>query len=64
MSSIINIIMRGNSSSNRLDRLSDVVEVSPPNGSALVYNSATDKYNVERLIINADDITDVDGGTF
>ena len=61
---IINIIMRGNSSSNRLDRLSDVVEVSPPNGSALVYNSTTDKYNVERLIITAEDITEVDGGTF
>jgi len=41
----------------RLDSLQDVVEGPNPSlGSTLVYNSATDKYEVQRL-----EFTDVDG---
>jgi hypothetical protein len=58
------VTLRGNAAANRLDMLNDVVESSPPNGSTLVYNSTTDKYVVQRLTINSDDIPDVDGGTF
>ena len=58
------VTLRSDPSSNRLDMLNDVVESSPENGSTLIYDAATDKYNVQRLVVNADDITDVDGGTF
>ena len=41
----------------RLDSLADVVEPAGPSaGSTLIYNPATDKYEVQRL-----DFTDVDG---
>lgn len=41
----------------RLDNLADVVEGDlPAAGSTLIYNPATDKYEVQRL-----DFTDVDG---
>lgn len=58
------VTLRGNSSATRLDMLSDVVENNPPNGSTLVYNSATDKYVVQQISIDSDNITEVDGGTF
>jgi hypothetical protein len=37
----------------RLDQLEDVVEVSPPNGSTLVYDSNTDFYIVKPINIDA-----------
>lgn len=40
----------------RLDRLQDVVEDNPSNGSTLVYDLATDTYIVKQL--------DLDGGLF
>lgn len=44
-------------STGRLDTLQDVVEPpSPSEGSTLVYNPATDKYEVQKL-----NFTDVDG---
>jgi hypothetical protein len=44
-------------SANRLDTLQDVVEEgTPPEGSTLVYNPTTDKYEVQKL-----NFTDVDG---
>ena len=44
-------------SASRLDSLQDVVEGNNPQvGSTLVYNSDTDKYEVQRL-----EFTDVDG---
>ena len=44
-------------SANRLDTLQDVVEEgTPPEGSTLVYNPTTDKYEVQQL-----NFTDVDG---
>jgi hypothetical protein len=44
-------------SANRLDALQDVVEEgTPPEGSTLVYNPTTDKYEVQKL-----NFTDVDG---
>jgi hypothetical protein len=46
-----------NISANRLDTLQDVVEEgTPPEGSTLVYNPTTDKYEVQKL-----NFTDVDG---
>jgi hypothetical protein len=50
-------------SSNRLDALSDVVEVSPQNGDTLVYDSSTDRYVVSRLSLE-NVVGDLDGGTF
>lgn len=58
------VTLRSDPSSNRLDMLNDVVESAPENGSTLIYDAATDKYNVQRLVVNAEDITEVDGGTF
>ena len=58
------VTLRGTSVSNRLDNLIDVVESNPANGDTLVYNSTTDKYVVQALSINSNNITEVDGGTF
>lgn len=51
------IIVSANSSAVRLDTLADVVEgISPANNSTLVYNNATDKYEVKEI--------NLDGGNF
>lgn len=49
---------------DRLDALKDVVEGQmPANGATLVYDQATDKYEVKQLSLS--DITaDLDGGSF
>jgi hypothetical protein len=49
---------------NNIKDLSDVVEGSPVDGMTLVYNAATDKYEVRNL--NAQDIAlqNINGGTF
>jgi hypothetical protein len=51
-----NQIITVSGSPKRLDELQDVVEVNPQAGDTLVYNSDTDKYEVQRL-----NLTDVDG---
>lgn len=48
---------------NRLDELTDVVEISPPDGSSLVYRSVDDKYVVQQLTF--DNVTgNLDCGLF
>jgi hypothetical protein len=46
---------------NAIDRLTDVELSQRENGSTLVYNASTDKYEVKPL---AAAITGLDGGTF
>lgn len=46
---------------NAIDRLTDVVLTEREDGSTLVYNAATDKYEVKPLTAA---ITELDGGTF
>lgn len=46
---------------NAIDRLTDVELSQRENGSTLVYNASTDKYEVKPI---AAAITDIDGGTF
>ena len=51
------------SSTNRLDSLADVVELSPQSGDTLVYDSSTDRYVVTKLSLQ--NVTgNLDGGTF
>jgi hypothetical protein len=51
------------SSSNRLDKLADVEEISPTNGSTLVYRSSDDKYVVQQLSL--ENVSgSLDGGSF
>lgn len=48
---------------NRLDELQDVIESNPQSGDTLVYNSETDKYEVQKL--NLSDVDGpLDGGSF
>lgn len=49
---------------NYIDDILDVVEASPQDGYTLVYNSATDKYEVKQLTSSQISITSLDGGTF
>jgi hypothetical protein len=50
-------------SANRLDALVDVEEVSPTNGSTLVYRSSDDKYVVQQLSL--ENVSGaLDGGSF
>lgn len=49
---------------NYLNNLLDVQEVAPQDGFTLVYNSATDKYEVKQLSSSEINITSLDGGTF
>lgn len=46
---------------NAIDRLTDVELSQREDGSTLVYNASTDKYEVKPLTAA---ITDIDGGTF
>lgn len=46
---------------NAIDRLTDVELTQRENGSTLVYNAATDKYEVKPITAA---ITELDGGTF
>lgn len=46
---------------NAIDRLTDVVLTDRTDGSTLVYNASTDKYEVKQLAV---EITGLDGGTF
>lgn len=46
---------------NAIDRLTDVELSQRENGSTLVYNASTDKYEVKPL---AAALTELDGGTF
>lgn len=46
---------------NAIDRLTDVVLTDRADGSTLVYNASTDKYEVRPLAVQ---ITGLDGGTF
>lgn len=46
---------------NAIDRLTDVDLTERENGSTLVYNATTDKYEVKPLTAA---ITELDGGTF
>ena len=54
----------GTTQYDRLDRMKDVHEgILPPDGSTLVYDQETDKYEVKK--IQFDDIDDnLDGGSF
>lgn len=57
------VTIQTNTSKNRLDQLTDVVEQNPQEGATLVYDAETDKYVVKSLTI--DDIGgNLDGGTF
>lgn len=48
---------------NRLDRLDDVVESSPTDGSTLVYRASDDKYIVQQITF--DNVSgNLDGGIF
>jgi hypothetical protein len=49
---------------NVLKDIADVVEVSPQDGHTLVYNAATDKYEVKQLTISNIGVDEIDGGTF
>lgn len=46
---------------NRLDQLADVVEGTPANGSVLTYSAADDKYYVQPISVENQNL---DGGTF
>lgn len=46
---------------NRLDQLVDVVEGNPANGSVLTYSAADDKYYVQPISVENQNL---DGGTF
>jgi len=48
-------------SQNYVHNLLDVVESNPDNGSTLVYNSTTNKYDVKILPVT---VVNIDGGTF
>ena len=48
---------------NAIDKLSDVVTTEREDGSTLIYNAATDRYEV-KPITEALSITGLDGGTF
>ena len=52
-----------NLGTSRLDQLVDVIANSEINGSTLVYDSATDKYIVEKLDLN-NTVGSLDGGQF
>jgi hypothetical protein len=49
---------------NALKDIADVVETSPQTGHTLVYNAATDKYEVKQLSIADIGVDEIDGGTF
>lgn len=49
---------------NNLKDLSDVIEGTPSTGMTLVYNAATDKYEVTTLSSNNITISGLDGGIF
>lgn len=54
----------GGSNYDRLDHLKDVVEgMMPADGSTLVYDQQTDKYEVKKLDFGDIDV-DLDGGNF
>jgi hypothetical protein len=54
----------GGSNYDRLDRMKDVVEgMMPEDGSTLVYDQETDKYEVKKLELS-DIEADLDGGNF
>jgi hypothetical protein len=59
----VTLITAAASASNRLDNLADVEEITPANGSTLVYRSSDDKYVVQPLTF--DNVTgNLDGGSF
>lgn len=47
-----------------LGQLLNVDASDPDNGEALVYDAATNKYIVKELIVNANNIPNIIGGTF
>jgi hypothetical protein len=49
---------------NQLADILDVVEASPEDGNTLVYNAATDKYEVKKLTVADITVDNLDGGTF
>ena len=54
----------GGTNYDRLDHMKDVVEGEmPPDGSTLVYDQQTDKYEVKKLDLGDIDV-DLDGGSF
>jgi hypothetical protein len=59
----VTLVTSAAATSNRLDNLADVEEVTPTNGSTLVYRSADDKYVVQPLTF--ENVTgNLDGGSF
>jgi hypothetical protein len=57
------VTLKTSTSQSRLDQLFDVVEISPQEGSTLVYRSSDDKYVVQQLSLQNVTGT-LDGGTF
>lgn len=57
----VSLISTTNAGAARFDELLDVVEGTPSNGDVVIYNAATDKYEVKSL--GNTSIT-LDGGTF
>jgi len=49
---------------NQLADILDVVEASPEDGNTLVYNAASDKYEVKKLSVADITVDNLDGGTF
>lgn len=59
----VTLVTSAAASSNRLDNLVDVEEISPANGSTLVYRATDDKYVVQPLTF--ENVTgNLDGGSF
>jgi hypothetical protein len=59
----VTLVSSAAASANRLDALVDVEEVSPTNGSTLVYRSSDDKYVVQQLSL--ENVSGaLDGGSF
>jgi len=57
------VTLKNAANQTRLDQLFDVVELSPQEGSTLVYRSSDDKYVVQQLSLQNVTGT-LDGGTF
>ena len=49
---------------SRFDQLTDVVEGTPANGDVVVYNAATDKYEVRNISNTSISSIELDGGSF
>jgi hypothetical protein len=62
--SVVSAINIGPKPSLNLGQLENVDASDPDNGEVLVYDSTTGKYVVKPIVIDANNISNVSGGTF